>query len=80
MIAVGEYERRADECRRRAEAMPNLRDRACWLKLAEGWMTASRMQRPVASSVFQQESRGTGLRGETADLRKWTSRAIIAKG
>jgi hypothetical protein len=67
MIVVSEYTRRADKCRQRAEAMSHPHDRACWVKLAEGWMTASRMQLPVASRVFQQENRRIGLWRESAD-------------
>lgn len=32
---------RAQACRRKAEAMPDVRDRAKWLKLADDWMALS---------------------------------------
>ena len=32
---------RAEACRRKAEATPDARDRAKWLKLADDWMTLS---------------------------------------
>jgi hypothetical protein len=34
---------RAEACRRKAEAMSDVRGRAEWLKLADGWMALSEM-------------------------------------
>ncbi|MGB6536672.1 MAG: hypothetical protein WBF58_12005 [Xanthobacteraceae bacterium] len=39
-----EYEERAEACRRRAHTLSDPRDRAQWLKLADDWITVSRMQ------------------------------------
>jgi hypothetical protein len=39
-----EYEKRAEACRKRAQTLSDPRDRAQWLKLADDWMTVSRMQ------------------------------------
>ncbi len=39
-----EYEKRAEACRTRAQTLSDPRDRAQWLKLADDWMTVSRME------------------------------------
>jgi hypothetical protein len=57
---------RAEACRRKAQAISNVRDRAHWLKLADDWIALSKI--PFQTSLLQsrEEHSLAGLwRGES---------------
>ena len=44
---------RSEECKRKAEAVPDARDRAKWLKLADDWIALSRIPFHTAPKVLR---------------------------
>jgi hypothetical protein len=61
---------RAQECQRRAEIMSNPRDRAQWLKLAEGWIAFSRIPFQSDPTADRRQTPQSGLwRGESVGHR-----------
>lgn len=56
---------RAEACRRKAEAIADVRDRAQWLKLADDWMALSEIPFQTTIPKRRQENPLAGLwRGE----------------
>jgi len=43
MLNAEKCRERSEECKRKAEAVSDLRDRTKWLKLADDWIVLSRM-------------------------------------
>lgn len=57
---------RAEACRRKAEAVTNVRDRAKWLKLADDWVALSEVPFQTGISQTRDERPLAGLwRGES---------------
>jgi len=55
------YRERAEACRRKAEAMPDVRDRAKWLKLAADWTALSEVPFQTRSPQSREENPLAGL-------------------
>lgn len=63
-----EYQQRAEECLRKADAAGTAADRAGWLKLAQDWMTASRISAEMRThldvngslSIFERTKKSHG--------------------
>jgi len=52
---------RAEACKLKAEAIPDVRDRAMWLKLADDWMALSEIPFQTRSPHSKGESPLAGL-------------------
>jgi hypothetical protein len=55
MEKTNEYQKRAEECIRKAETAPKPADRAGWLKLGADWTALSRIQFQVISDSVEPE-------------------------
>lgn len=61
-------QKRAQECRRKADIVSDPRARAQWVKLAEGWMAFSRFALHTDTNVDKGRAAQTGLwRGDSVD-------------
>ena len=61
MLNAEKCRERSEECKRKAEAVSDARERAKWLKLADGWITLSRMPFHTGPKAFNQVAQHTGL-------------------
>jgi hypothetical protein len=52
---------RAEACKRKAEAIPDLRDRARWLKLADDWMVLCEIPFQTLQPQSREENPLAGL-------------------
>jgi hypothetical protein len=71
MRSALEYEQRAEACRQRAQALSDPRDRAQWLKLADDWMTVSRMQFHTLSERVEEDARTPPAKQQTRRMGLW---------
>jgi hypothetical protein len=71
MRSALEYEKRAEACRKRAQALSDPRDRAQWLKLADDWITVSRMQFHTPSQHAKQEAPPRAAEQQTRRIGLW---------
>jgi hypothetical protein len=55
MKTTSEYQKRAEECIRKAETAPTPADRAGWLKLAADWTALSQIQFQAISDAVEPE-------------------------
>jgi hypothetical protein len=53
MRNTSEFQKRAEECIRKAEAAPNPADRAGWLKLAADWTALSEIPFQAVSGAVE---------------------------
>jgi hypothetical protein len=55
MSNASEYQKRAEECIRKAETAPKPADRAGWLKLAADWIALSRIRFQQITDPLERE-------------------------
>jgi hypothetical protein len=55
MKTTSEYQKRTEECIRKAETAPTPADRAGWLKLAADWTALSQIQFQAISDAVEPE-------------------------